>query len=99
MRIKINSMVIVFFLTVVLLSMSLSTGTPARASGGAVNKFYAGCRYFSIDVVVNGVTNDGGGFDRFLYLVTDGDNRVLYEEEAVRQVNVADRSSAVNLFY
>jgi hypothetical protein len=31
--------------------------------------------------------------------VTDGDNRVLYEEEAVRQVNVADRSSAVNLFY
>jgi hypothetical protein len=99
MRIKVKSFVIVFLLAVVLLSMSLSTGTPARASGAAVNKFYAGCRFFSIDVVVHGVTDDGGGFDRFLYLVTDGDNRVLYEEEAVRQVNVADRSSAVNLFY
>jgi hypothetical protein len=85
----------------VALLMTLSfQAVPARAATMAtINTFQATCRSFSIDVAVTGVTNDGAGFDRFRYLITDGSGNRLYQEDSARQVGATDRAVVVDLPY
>ncbi|MBX3066223.1 MAG: SH3 domain-containing protein [Anaerolineae bacterium] len=61
--------------------------TSARAATAIIGRFYATCSSFSVDAAVNGTTDDGGGVDKFRYLITDGTGKKLYSEDSVRPIN------------
>ena len=61
-----------------------------HAATAAIGQFYAGCNNFSIDVTVFGNTDDGGGQDKFRYLITDSNNKTLYQEDARDTCRVED---------
>lgn len=71
----------------------------AKAATAAIGSYYASCDSFSIDLAVNGASNDGSNFDRFRYLITDGNGKKLYQEDATRQVGVTLGSLVVNMNY
>jgi len=48
---------------------------------------------------VSGTNNDGNNLDKFRYLVTDGNGKKLYQEDATRQINTTQGSVVVNLSY
>jgi hypothetical protein len=85
-------------LVVALISLSGITA-PARASASTINGFFADCQRFSVDVTMQGITNDSGGFDKFRYMVVDGDGNTLYAEDSARQTGISDRSAILNLTY
>ena len=70
-----------------------------QASAAAINGFFADCSHFSVDVTMQGLSNDGGGFDKFRYMVVDGNGSTLYAEDSARQTGIADRSAILNLSY
>ncbi len=80
-------------------AVSFISVLPVRAASATINRFYATCSFFSVDVAVSGVTDDGGGFDRMRYVVTDGSGATLYQEDSARQVNVTEDAVAINLPY
>jgi len=77
----------------------LPAAAPARAVSTAIGQFYGGCGNFSVDVAVFGTQDDGGGFDRFRYNVTDGNNKTLYQENFQIKVGSVQGSQVVNLKY
>jgi uncharacterized protein YraI len=86
-------------LMIAVVALSFTSIVPARAASATINRFYATCSFFSVDVAVSGVTNDGGGFDKMRYVVTDGSGKTLYQEDSARQVNITDDAFAINLPY
>ncbi len=88
---------IVIMLTV--LALMLPTTQPVHAAVASIGQFYAGCSNFSVDVTVAGVNDDGTGLDRFRYLITDGNGKKLYQEDASRPVGFTAQSIVVNLPY
>lgn len=91
--------IVVLILAAAVAITSLTSVFPARAASATVSRFYATCNFFSVDVSVRGVTDDGGGFDRLRYVITDGSGKVLYQEDSARQVNVTDAAFVINLPY
>jgi hypothetical protein len=77
----------------------LPAAAPARAATAAVGSYFAGCGNFSVDVAVTGFDDDGGNLDRFRYLVTDGNGKKLYQEDATRTKGVSASSQVFNLGY
>jgi hypothetical protein len=73
--------------------------TPAQAASAAIGVFYAACNRFSVDVAVTGVTDDGNGLDKFRYVVSDADGKVLYSEDAARRVGTTSGSLVINFNY
>lgn len=71
----------------------------AQALGVSAVRFGATCSDFSLMVAITGTTDDGGGFDRFRYLILDGTGKKLYQEDAVRQVGVTIGSQVINMSY
>src|SRR5215475_12624438 len=69
-------------LIVVTLLSTNSIARPAQAATLAAGRYWAGCGNFSIDLVVSGTKDDGGGQDSIQYEVQDGAGRVLYKEQA-----------------
>lgn len=86
-------------LALVLAVVTLYTAAPAQAVSTAIGVFYADCARFSVDVAVTGTTDDGGGFDKFRYVVLDGSGKVLYLEDASRRVGVTAGSLVINFNY
>jgi len=86
-------------LIIAVVAASFASVQPARAASATINRFYATCSFFSVAVAVSGVTNDGGGFDKMRYRVTDGSGTTLYQEDSARQVNITDDAFAINLPY
>lgn len=89
-------MALIPFLVVSLLPLSPVQGALLMAQ---IKAFQASCSAFSVDVTVQGLTNDQDGFDRFRYQVTDGAGNLLYQEDSARQVGVSDRAFVVSLPY
>src|SRR5882672_755778 len=83
----------------VLVAAIIPALVPAYAATAAVGGFYAGCGNFSVDVAVSGTTNDGNNVDKFRYLITDGNGKKLYQEDATRPINTTQGSVVVNLSY
>ena len=77
----------------------LPAAIPAQAVTTAAGLFYGGCGSFSIDVAVFGTQDDGGGYDKLRYNVTDGNNTVLYQEDATIKVGNIVGSQVYNLGY
>jgi hypothetical protein len=71
----------------------------ARALGVSAARFGATCGDFSLMVAVTGTTDDGGGFDKFRYLILDGNGKKLYQEDAVRRVGVTIGSQVISMSY
>ncbi|MFQ3534916.1 MAG: SH3 domain-containing protein [Aggregatilineales bacterium] len=71
----------------------------AQALGVSAIRFGATCSDFSLMVAITGTTDDGGGFDRFRYLLLDGNGKKLYQEDALRQVGVTIGSQVINMSY
>jgi hypothetical protein len=90
------SVLVVLVITLVGL---LGTTAPSHASASTINGFFADCERFSVDVTMQGITNDGGGFDKFRYMVVDGDGNTLYAEDSARQTGISDRSAILDLAY
>src|SRR5581483_7643117 len=90
------SVLVVLVITLVGL---LGTTAPSHASASTINGFFADCERFSVDVTMQGITNDGGGFDKFRYMVVDGDGNTLYAEDSARQTCISDRSAILDLAY
>jgi hypothetical protein len=84
-------------LIVLLVVVLLPTMQPAYAITTAIGRLYTNCSNFSVDVAVNGVNNDGNNLDKFRYQIIDGANKVLYQEDATRQVGVTTSSLVVNM--
>jgi hypothetical protein len=82
-----------------LIVTTLPAVTPARAATGIVGRFYATCNTFSVDLAVNGTTDDGGGLDKFRYQITDGNNKKLYLEDATRPINNTQGRVVVGVSY
>jgi hypothetical protein len=82
-----------------LIVATLPAVTPARAATGIVGRFYATCTTFSVDLAVNGTTDDGGGLDKFRYYITDGNNKKLYSEDATRPINNTQGRVVVGITY
>jgi hypothetical protein len=83
----------------VLAATVVPAASPVRAATTAIGAFYAGCGNFSLDVAVSGTNNDGNNVDKFRYLITDGNNKKLYQEDATRPLNTTVGSLVVNLPY
>ncbi len=73
--------------------------SPAHAATAAIGASYAGCGNFSVDVAVSGNNNDGNNVDKFRYLISDGNGKKLYQEDATRPINTTQGSLVVNLSY
>ncbi len=73
--------------------------TPVHAATAAIGNFYGGCGNFSVDVAVSGTANDVNNVDKFRYLVTDGNGKWLYREDATRPINTTASSMVLNLSY
>src|SRR5258706_13417056 len=84
---------------VLVILATLPGASPARAVTTAIGQFYGGCGNFSADIAVFGTNDDGGGFDRFRYNVTDGTNKTLYQEDTRIKVGSVQGSQVVNLKY
>jgi uncharacterized protein YraI len=84
---------------VMLVALTLPVASPTHAATAAIGMFYAGCGNFSVDVTVSGTNDDGNGVDKFRYLITDGNNKKLYQEDATRPINVTAGSMVFNLSY
>src|SRR5215510_8176291 len=92
----------IFFKTataLLILTGLLPMATPAHAATAAIGQLYASCGQFSVDVAVSGVNNDGNNFDKFRYQLTDATGKVLYIEDASRQVGTTAGSLVLNLNY
>lgn len=77
----------------------LPSASPLRAATSNIGQFFASCTFFSVDVAVSGSFNDGTNADKFRYLITDGNGKKLYLENAVRSIGVTTSSSVMNLSY
>jgi Bacterial SH3 domain len=84
---------------VVLVALLFPATVPVRAATAAIGSFYGGCGNFSVDVAINGTNNDGNNVDKFRYLITDGNNKKLYQEDATRALNTTLGSMVFNLSY
>jgi hypothetical protein len=87
---------------VVISALAMALLTPqggAYAIGVSEVRFGATCSDFSLAATVTGVGNDGGEFDRFRYLILDGNGKKLYREDAVRRVGVTISSQVINMSY
>jgi hypothetical protein len=91
----------VLSLTVIaaLLLVTLPPQGSAHAISVSAVRFGATCGDFSLMVAITGTNDDGGGFDRFRYLILDGNGKKLYQEDAVRQVGVTIGSQVINMSY
>lgn len=96
---KLGKGMVIVVVAVALVVALLPSATPARAITAFVGRFYATCATFAVDVAVNGTTDDGGGFDRFRYYITDGNNKKLYSEDVTRQVGVTKGNAVTNVSY
>lgn len=97
-RISLSTLLKIAAITALLAGL-LPFVSPVHATTAAIGQFYASCGQFSVDVAVNGANNDGNNFDKFRYQVTDGSGKVLYIEDAARQVGVTAGSLVLNLNY
>jgi hypothetical protein len=86
-------------LVVTLAITLLPAASPARAATAAIGRMYATCGTISVDVAVSGTFDDGGGLDRFRYLITDGNGKKLYQEDTARRVGVTQGSLVINFSY
>jgi hypothetical protein len=72
---------------------------PAHAATAIIGRFYATCGTFSADLAVNGSADDGGGIDRFRFLITDNTNKKLYSEDSSRPLNVTRGAVVTNMSF
>jgi hypothetical protein len=77
----------------------LPSAAPVQAATAIVGRFYATCGTFAVDLAVNGTADDGGGQDRFRFLITDGNNKKLYSEDSTRPINVTRGSVVTNVSF
>jgi hypothetical protein len=84
---------------VALVVVALPATAPVWAATAAIGSFYGGCGNFSVDVAITGTNNDGNNVDKFRYLITDGNNKKLYQEDATRALNTTLGSMVFNLSY
>ncbi len=84
---------------IAVVALILPNTYPVHAATAAIGQFYAGCGNFSVDVTVMGQNDDGNHVDRFRYQVIDGNNKVLYQEDATRPDGITNGSLVVNLPY
>ena len=82
-----------------LVAALLPAAIPAQAVTTAVGLFYGGCGSFSVDVAVFGTQDNGGGYDKLRYNITDGNNNVLYQEDVTLKVGNVVGSKVFSLPY
>lgn len=70
-----------------------------HAATAAAPKFEANCSLFHLAILVSGTFDDGGGLDRFRYLITDGNGKKLYLEDATRRINETKGSNVANFSF
>src|SRR5215212_12078682 len=88
-----------FALAVALVVLMLPAALPAHAATASIGQYFASCNFFSVEVAVTGNINDGNNVDRVRYLVTDGNGKKLYQEDATRSIGVTGGSAVMNLGY
>ncbi len=95
------SAVRIFHTALFVVSVSIATALPhpAFAVSTQIKAFYASCNNFSVDVDVNGVTNDNNQIDLFRYVITDAAGNRLFQEDASRSVGAYSGNIAINIPY
>lgn len=98
MRLNSLKFLLIATLVVALLPLMLPAEM-ANAAGSSKPTFLASCSTFNVIVAVSGGEDDGGGFDKFRYLVLDGNGKKLYQEDASRRIGTTVGSQVINFSY